>query len=93
MAIDTCVLTKKEPSIEEGFDRRVEGCIMCEKSRFTNEGKPLWKSEHTLFTNSPYAIKVTVCRECRHKYSVWQLFNKIYKCLGITNLTDEPFNG
>ena len=88
MTIRSYILTKKEPEIAEGFDRRLEGCFSCEKRRFTEDGKVSWKSEHTLFSNSPFAIRLTICRECREQVTFSQIMEKIYKHVGTTHLTE-----
>ena len=90
MVIRSYVLIKKEPEIAEGFDRRLEGCFVCEKERFAKK-KPLWKSEHTLFSNSPYAIRVTICRECRETTTFEHIMEIVYKHVGTTHLTEITF--
>jgi hypothetical protein len=88
MPIRSYILTKKEPENAEGFDRRLEGCFACEKPRFSKDGKVLWKSEHILFTNSPYSIRLTICRECRERVTFGQVMKKVYKHVGTTHLTE-----
>ena len=88
MSVRSYILIKKEPEIEEGFDRRLEGCFMCETLRFSDDGKVLWKSEHTLFSNSPYAIRVTICRDCRERENFGQIMERVYERVGTTHLTE-----